>query len=1317
MATKHTKESKYLNATPIEKLLEDSKHTLKSVDTLEATRIFKRNWVDTVRDLRLLHRERELATLVRINDKLLKWLASECEKTFADDTSPDLQMFIYQYDFDKNGIIYGIATDFGSSAWANPGISGKISVHFSSIMHDSQPPYSILGRSSVRTVTKPEKNSWLIVDLTPKLVKPSHYTLKHYSTWDTEALRSWTLEGSSDGGQTWTLLARHKADASLNAKGATSTWRLADFAQHHAHNGVLDQFYSHFRLLQTDFNSNRHYYLACSGFELYGAMKDMDDAKSQNRGNKASGGTLTFLPSYDFDTNGIVYWLGTARGTQPWKNPGIRGAIRVLQSSLAKDSRPGYAALGRETVRCVTEPKKNSWFMIDFLALKVIPTHYTMRHYASFDTECVRNWRIEASNDSKNGYDGTWTLLMKHVNDTSINHKGATHTWQLPAHAVKNQAFSQYRIFQFGVNSNQHHYLPLSGFELYGTVVSGHLKPPSNPMAMNQAGIITQPPPNKRTRDFVHTADFDTNGLLYFLGVQGGARASYSNPADIGMVTVTSSSLMSDSQPLSALVGRMSTRCVTKPHQRSWMAINVKDVKMRLTHYTLRHYNSWDTEALRYWNLEGSNDGQSWIPIRQHMDDRALRKAGASHTWAVDTNQFFSHFRLYMTGRNSNNHWYLATSGMELYGKAFGGVVSAKADAQLSMSAVNSPVKPPMAMPNMAAMGGQGMPAMQMPNMPMMNMQAMGNMAQQAMAAQMSNQNLFGAVPNLNAESFAYVRDFDNNGLVTFLGTKCNTQQWQNPAQLGALSIRTSGLMHDSHPAHCIVGRQSVRTVTKPLKHAWVIIDFHDYAIRPTRYTLRHYNSWDTEALRNWRLEGSLDGEKWTVLREHHNDESLRFKGQSYTWLLRNVTGYYSQFRLFQFDKNSNNHYYLALSGFEIYGDALRQHSTVTWDEWPRNKSKHLQVDRVRNSCMNTGSEDTWQTVKSRQPLVFDKATGMNEFSVLCERVESTSNSWKFMAGIAPDEFTCNASRQWLGSQKSYAYIGGTGGKCFDNPKSLSYGSKWGATIGDVVTVRSNLKAKTIEFLLNGKSQGVAFDNFAPNGRQMFAAASITATGSRLRLMEKVTPRSKPPMSAMAQNVAAAPNAAFANMAFAPQNAAMQMPPPAPQPSVSIKYGWDANLKSPHLAIFPDGVTVTNKGSNDTWQGVVSQQVFSSGRRSFEIHIINDIKTSNQWKYIFGVAPVAFDPKRTAWLGSQNSWGYIGGTGGKCHSVGKSVAYGKRYGGQDRVRCVLDFNKHTIEFFRNDKSQGIAFNNLNGAVRPAVSLTGKGAAVRICNIV
>ncbi len=39
-----------------------------------------------------------------------------------------------------------------------------------------------------------------------------------------------------------------------------------------------------------------------------------------------------------------------------------------------------------------------------------------------------------------------------------------------------------------------------------------------------------------------------------------------------------------------------------------------------------------------------------------------------------------------MTGRNSNNHWYLAYSGIELYGTTCGGIVSSQCTAKLSPS-------------------------------------------------------------------------------------------------------------------------------------------------------------------------------------------------------------------------------------------------------------------------------------------------------------------------------------------------------------------------------------------------------------------------------------------------------------------------------------------------------------------------------------------------------------------------------------------------------------------------------------------------------
>lgn len=39
------------------------------------------------------------------------------------------------------------------------------------------------------------------------------------------------------------------------------------------------------------------------------------------------------------------------------------------------------------------------------------------------------------------------------------------------------------------------------------------------------------------------------------------------------------------------------------------------------------------------------------------------------------------------------------------------------------------------------------------------------------------------------------------------------------------------------------------------------------------------------------------------------------------------------------------------------------------------------------------------------------------------------------------------------------------------------------------------------------------------------------------------------------------------------------------------------------------------------------------------------------------------------------SWGYIGGTGGKCHDSGKSQAYGDEYGEGDIIGIYIDYGE------------------------------------------
>jgi len=336
-----------------------------------------------------------------------------------------------------------------------------------------------------------------------------------------------------------------------------------------------------------------------------------------------------------------------------------------------------------------------------------------------------------------------------------------------------------------------------------------------------------------------------------------------------------------------------------------------------------------------------------------------------------------------------------------------------------------------------------------------------------------------------------------------------------------------------------------------------------------------------------------------------------------------------------------------------------------------------LSVDTRRNTVTNAGSSDSWQTVKTKQKIDFSNSS-IQEFSILVEKVENTTNSWRFIAGVAPASFSCVGSKQWLGSQSSWGYIAGTGGKCFNVGKSDPYAAKW-ITPGSLLTCRMNKASKEIEFLLNGKSQGVAFTSFEEKSG-VFGGISMTAKGSRVRLMERIT---------RSQNVQ------------------------APAKALNNDKTWNPQNKSKQLIIHADGTTVENSGSNDTWTCIVGNKVYKRGVQEFEIVMLKDSRSSNTWKSIVGVAPVGFKVSEHAWLGSQNSWGYIGGTGGKCHRVGKSEIYGREFGNQARIKVRLDFGKKTIEFFLNGKSQGIAFTNLTGAVTPAVSLTGTGSIAKL----
>jgi hypothetical protein len=89
------------------------------------------------------------------------------------------------------------------------------------------------------------------------------------------------------------------------------------------------------------------------------------------------------------------------------------------------------------------------------------------------------------------------------------------------------------------------------------------------------------------------------------------------------------------------------------------------------THYSLRHFSSSDTDALRNWVLEGSNDSLTWNTIKEHANDKTLQSAGQWGVWALGDDldpEGYSYLRIRQTGLNSGSHGHLALSGIKLYG-------------------------------------------------------------------------------------------------------------------------------------------------------------------------------------------------------------------------------------------------------------------------------------------------------------------------------------------------------------------------------------------------------------------------------------------------------------------------------------------------------------------------------------------------------------------------------------------------------------------------------------------------------------------------
>lgn len=178
---------------------------------------------------------------------------------------------------------------------------------------------------------------------------------------------------------------------------------------------------------------------------------------------------MIFKHQQDFDENGLMYYIGSNGKTTDWVNPGQYGLVVVSSSdgkSLPYGKLEDILSRDNVSINCHTNDDKRAWFSID-LGVFIIPTAYTLRHARGYGRSALRNWLFQMSRDGI-----TWTTLCVHSDDKSLFEPGSTATWPIETSSDM-QAFRHVRIQQNGKNaSGQTHYLSLSGFEIYGQVIS-----------------------------------------------------------------------------------------------------------------------------------------------------------------------------------------------------------------------------------------------------------------------------------------------------------------------------------------------------------------------------------------------------------------------------------------------------------------------------------------------------------------------------------------------------------------------------------------------------------------------------------------------------------------------------------------------------------------------------------------------------------------------------------------------------------------------------------------------------------------------------
>ena len=175
------------------------------------------------------------------------------------------------------------------------------------------------------------------------------------------------------------------------------------------------------------------------------------------------------------------------------------------------------------------------------------------------------------------------------------------------------------------------------------------------------------------------------------------------------------------------------------------------------------------------------------------------------------------------------------------------------------------------------------------------------------------------------ATDFRFESAFDTNGILHHIGTRGGTAAYRNPHELGEVVSSGSSFMMGAveyfvEHAHAA----PVYNYTSNVPESWLAVDLGEgRSLVVDHYCLRSDKYGNDNKLRNWELQGSLDGQTWQTLRAHQGDSSLSSQPMSTAaWPVDAGARAFRHFRILQTGVNGSSQHHLMCTGIELYGRA-----------------------------------------------------------------------------------------------------------------------------------------------------------------------------------------------------------------------------------------------------------------------------------------------------------------------------------------------------------------------------------------------------------